>query len=131
MSAHTSHYQISGSFAVAKDALVEIASRLRTRCLHDANTRGELSSVRPLPGFSPGGHLRNVGFSHSSPILAGGLGRYEHSQVSICSSICLDHGSSLTRSLVCMFWLQHVVLIVGEFHLLSCRTKIEDCIPFP
>ncbi|KAI3462534.1 hypothetical protein Pfo_019197 [Paulownia fortunei] len=75
--------QISGSFGVAKDALVEIASRLRTRCLRDANTRGEPASVRPLPGFGPARNLHGGDLPLSSTIVPGSLGRYEHLQGSV------------------------------------------------
>ncbi|KAK6152884.1 hypothetical protein DH2020_012523 [Rehmannia glutinosa] len=75
--------QISGSFGIARDALVEIASRLRTRCLRDENTRGEPASVRPLPGFGPAGNLRGGGLPVSSNIVPGSLGRYEHLQDSV------------------------------------------------
>ncbi|KAL0423978.1 UNVERIFIED_CONTAM: KH domain-containing protein HEN4 [Sesamum radiatum] len=67
--------QISGSFGVAKDALLEIASRLRTRCLRDANTRVEPGPVRPFPG-----NLRGGGLPLSSTIGAGSSRRYEHLQ---------------------------------------------------
>ncbi|KAL0395957.1 UNVERIFIED_CONTAM: KH domain-containing protein HEN4 [Sesamum calycinum] len=72
--------QISGSFGVAKDALLEIASRLRTRCLRDANTRVEPGPVRPFPGFNPAGNLRGGGLPLSSTIGAGSSRRYEHLQ---------------------------------------------------
>ncbi|KAK4426659.1 KH domain-containing protein HEN4 [Sesamum alatum] len=72
--------QISGSFGVAKDALLEIASRLRTRCLRDANTMGEPAPVRPLPGFNPAGNLRSGGLPLSSTVGAGSSRRYEHLQ---------------------------------------------------
>lgn len=44
--------QVSGSFAVAKDALAEIASRLRLRCLRTPNT-AQPAPDEPIPGFSP------------------------------------------------------------------------------
>ncbi|KAL6587910.1 hypothetical protein OROMI_000888 [Orobanche minor] len=72
--------QISGSFAIVKDALIEIASRLRTRCLRDADIRGEPTSVRPLPGFSPAGGLGGDGLPVPSTILPGSLRRFEHFQ---------------------------------------------------
>ncbi|KAL0462045.1 UNVERIFIED_CONTAM: KH domain-containing protein HEN4 [Sesamum latifolium] len=75
--------QISGSFGVAKDALLEIASRLRTRCLRDANTRVEPGPVRPFPGFNPAGNLRGGGLPLSSTIGAGSSRRYEHLQGSV------------------------------------------------
>ncbi|XP_057809585.1 RNA-binding KH domain-containing protein RCF3-like [Salvia miltiorrhiza] len=75
--------QISGSFGIAKDALVEIASRLRTRCLRDVNARGETASVRPLPGFGPPDNFRGAGLPLSSTTIAGSSGRYEHIQDSV------------------------------------------------
>ncbi|XP_021763554.1 KH domain-containing protein At4g18375-like [Chenopodium quinoa] len=53
--------QVSGSFAVAKDALAEIASRLRARCLRDATVTAEPAPPRPRPvhGYGPtGGYPR-------------------------------------------------------------------------
>lgn len=63
--------QISGNFGVVKDALAEIASRLRTRCLRDANAKGEPAPTRVVSGSVPLG-----------PPPAGGMGadsfsRYE------------------------------------------------------
>ncbi|XP_022759238.1 KH domain-containing protein At4g18375-like [Durio zibethinus] len=45
--------QISGNFGVAKDALAEIASRLRVRTLRDVNAGAEPASVGPVHGFGP------------------------------------------------------------------------------
>ncbi|XWS75458.1 hypothetical protein CRYUN_Cryun01aG0090100 [Craigia yunnanensis] len=45
--------QISGNFGVAKDALAEIASRLRVRTLRDVNGGAEPAPVGPVHGFSP------------------------------------------------------------------------------
>ncbi|KAK6927950.1 K Homology domain, type 1 [Dillenia turbinata] len=42
--------QISGNYGVAKDALGEIASRLRARFLRDANAGGEHAPVGPMHG---------------------------------------------------------------------------------
>lgn len=55
--------QISGNFAVAKDALAEISSRLRARCLRDAKVVGEPAPVRPHTGY---GHPGKV---HGGPPL--------------------------------------------------------------
>lgn len=49
--------QISGSFAVAKGVLGEIASRLRERCLRDAKGGAEPGPVGPGSGFGPPGNL--------------------------------------------------------------------------
>ncbi|KAG8384080.1 hypothetical protein BUALT_Bualt04G0080800 [Buddleja alternifolia] len=70
--------QITGSFGVAEDALVEITSRLRTRCLRDANSKDELAPVRPLPRFGPMGNLRGGGLPPPSVVGAGSSRRYEH-----------------------------------------------------
>lgn len=75
--------QISGSFGIAKDALVEITSRLRTRCLRDANTRVETASVRPLPGFGLPENLRGGGLPLSSTTIVRSSGRYENIQDSV------------------------------------------------
>ncbi|KAL8531985.1 hypothetical protein ACS0TY_008550 [Phlomoides rotata] len=76
--------QISGSLGVAKDALLEIASRLRTRCLRDGHPRGEPASVRPLQGFGHTGNFRDSGLPISrSNIVPGSSGRYEHIQGSV------------------------------------------------
>lgn len=45
--------QISGNFTVAKDALVEIASRLRVRTLPDANAGAEPGPAQSLSGRGP------------------------------------------------------------------------------
>ncbi|KAK6266534.1 hypothetical protein QUC31_017371 [Theobroma cacao] len=45
--------QISGNFGVAKDALAEIASRLRVRTLRDVNAGAETAPVGPVSGFGP------------------------------------------------------------------------------
>ena len=66
--------QISGNFGVSKDALTEIASRLRVRTLRDSNTGAEHTPLGPAQGFGParglpgGGHSLpgSVGFGHSS-----------------------------------------------------------------
>lgn len=70
--------QISGSPVIAKDALAEIATRLRTRCLRDANAKGESAPTRPVSGFVPGGNLPSGGLPPSGAMGGGSLGRYEH-----------------------------------------------------
>lgn len=52
--------QISGNFAVAKDALAEISSRLRARCLRDAKVSGEPAPIRPNTGYGHPGKLHGV-----------------------------------------------------------------------
>ncbi|KAL3813249.1 hypothetical protein ACJIZ3_014517 [Penstemon smallii] len=69
--------QISGSFGVAKDALGEISSRLRTRFLRDVNSKGEPAPDRPLPEFGPARHLNAGGLHPSNAYAAGSSGRYE------------------------------------------------------
>ncbi|XP_057462363.1 KH domain-containing protein HEN4-like [Actinidia eriantha] len=69
--------QISGSFGVAKDALAEIASRLRARCLRDANGGAEPAPVRPVKGFGHAGSLPGRGSYPSGPIRAGSFSGYE------------------------------------------------------
>ncbi|CAN4116810.1 unnamed protein product [Withania somnifera] len=70
--------QISGSIGVAKDVLVEISSRLRERCLRDANSKVESTPVRPLPGFVPSEDFRSGDPHRSSVMGAGSSRRYEH-----------------------------------------------------
>ncbi|GFY82872.1 RNA-binding KH domain-containing protein [Actinidia rufa] len=69
--------QISGNFGVAKDALAEIASRLRARCLRDANGGAEPAPVRPVKGFGHAGSLPGRGSYPSGPIRAGSSSGYE------------------------------------------------------
>ncbi|KAK4366338.1 hypothetical protein RND71_014218 [Anisodus tanguticus] len=69
--------QISGSIGVAKDALVEISSRLRERCLKDGNSKVEPAPVRPLLGFVPSEDFRS-GDPRRSGVSAGSSRRYEH-----------------------------------------------------
>ncbi|KAL9261504.1 KH domain-containing protein [Drosera capensis] len=48
---------VSGSFPVVKDALVEVASRLRTRILRNANAGEEPGLEPPVPGYAhPAGY---------------------------------------------------------------------------
>ena len=69
--------QISGNFGVAKDALAEIASRLRARCLRDANGGAEPAPVRPVKGFGHAGSLPGRGSHPSGSIRAGSSSGYE------------------------------------------------------
>ena len=69
--------QISGNFGVAKDALAEIASRLRARCLRDASGGAEPAPVRPVKGFGHAGSLPGRGSYPSDPIRAGSSSGYE------------------------------------------------------
>ncbi|PSS33600.1 KH domain-containing protein [Actinidia chinensis var. chinensis] len=69
--------QISGNFGVAKDALAEIASRLRARCLRDASGGAEPAPVRPVKGFGHAGSLPGRGSNPSDPIRAGSSSGYE------------------------------------------------------
>lgn len=68
--------QISGSIGVAKDALTEILSRLRTRYLRDPSLKSEPAPPRPVPRFLPAERSR-LGTAPSVAIGAGTLGRYE------------------------------------------------------
>lgn len=49
--------QISGNYGVAKDALAEIASRFRARCLRDTKAGTEPAPIGPGPGFGPRGNI--------------------------------------------------------------------------
>ncbi|XP_057965319.1 KH domain-containing protein At4g18375-like [Malania oleifera] len=69
--------QISGNFGVAKDALAEIASRLRTRCLRDANAGVEPPPVGPVQGFGPPGSIPGGGPPPPTAIGPGSSGGYE------------------------------------------------------
>ncbi|XP_019249279.1 PREDICTED: KH domain-containing protein HEN4-like isoform X2 [Nicotiana attenuata] len=73
--------QISGSFGVAKDALVEIASRLRTRSLRDVNSKAESGPVRRLSGFGPSEDFRSGDPQRSGVMEAGSSRRYDHLKV--------------------------------------------------
>lgn len=72
--------QISGNFGVAKDALAEIASRLRIRCLRDANGGVEPAPVGPVPGFGHPGKLPGGLPSSSGALGAGSSGGFELSK---------------------------------------------------
>ncbi|XP_057522230.1 KH domain-containing protein At4g18375-like [Amaranthus tricolor] len=70
--------QVSGSFAVAKDALAEIASRLRARCLRDAGIAAEptLPPPRSVQGYGPPGDFHRGGLPAPGPVGMGSLGSY-------------------------------------------------------
>ncbi|KAK9700178.1 hypothetical protein RND81_08G221600 [Saponaria officinalis] len=53
--------QVSGSFAVAKDALGEIACRLRERCLRDGGVDAEPALPKPVQGYGPTGSFSRGG----------------------------------------------------------------------
>ncbi|KAH9739370.1 KH domain containing protein expressed [Citrus sinensis] len=69
--------QISGNFGVAKDALTEIASRLRARTLRDANVGAEPAPVGPVQLVGVAGGLPSRGPLPSGPVGAGISGGYE------------------------------------------------------
>ncbi|GAY43915.1 hypothetical protein CUMW_078220 [Citrus unshiu] len=69
--------QISGNFGVAKDALTEIASRLRARTLRDANVGAEPAPVGPVQLVGAAGGLPSRGPLPSGPVGAGISGGYE------------------------------------------------------
>lgn len=69
--------QVSGNFGVAKDALAEIASRLRVRTLRDANAAAESAPVGPSQGLRPGGSIPGGGLPQSGTMGAGSSGRYD------------------------------------------------------
>ncbi|THG21199.1 hypothetical protein TEA_021434 [Camellia sinensis var. sinensis] len=72
--------QISGNFGVAKDALAEVASRLRARCLRDANAGAEPATVGPVKGFGPAGSLPGGGPRPSGPVRPGSSSGFEFAQ---------------------------------------------------
>lgn len=89
-------YQISGSFGVAKDALAEISSRLRKRCLLDSNSQGELVPVTSIPEFGRAGNSHGGSFYPSPAIIRGSSGRYEPLKVSsVCQSFMIMNRVSL------------------------------------
>ncbi|XP_061947962.1 RNA-binding KH domain-containing protein RCF3-like [Populus nigra] len=69
--------QISGNYGVAKDALAEIASRLRARTLRDANAGTEPGPAGPVPGFGPARNLPGRGPQPSGMMAASSSGGYE------------------------------------------------------
>ncbi|XP_052195733.1 KH domain-containing protein HEN4-like isoform X2 [Diospyros lotus] len=88
--------QISGNFGVAKDALAEIASRLRTRYLRDANAVVDPAPAGPLRGYGPAGSFPGGGPHPPGPVRAGspsgyefakgGIREYEHSSYPVTPS---------------------------------------------
>lgn len=70
--------QVSGSFAVAKDALAEIASRLRARCLRDASAVAEPAPPppRPVQGYGSTGGFSRGGPHGPGPVGMGSSGSY-------------------------------------------------------
>ncbi|CAK9150701.1 unnamed protein product [Ilex paraguariensis] len=77
--------QISGNFGVAKDALAEVASRLRTRFLRDANAGAEPGPVGPVPRFPRFGHSGNL--SGAGPPPPAGSGGYEMLKVYLTKAL--------------------------------------------
>ncbi|KAA8530567.1 hypothetical protein F0562_005276 [Nyssa sinensis] len=73
--------QISGNLSVARDALAEIASRLRARCLQGANAGLEPPSVGPVHGFGATGNLPGGGPHPPGSIGAGSSIGYELSKI--------------------------------------------------
>uniref|UniRef100_A0A2N9GQ21 Reverse transcriptase domain-containing protein n=1 Tax=Fagus sylvatica TaxID=28930 RepID=A0A2N9GQ21_FAGSY len=69
--------QVSGNFGVAKDALAEIASRLRVRTVRDANAAAETASVGPAQGLRPTGSIPGGGLPPSGTMGASSSGRYD------------------------------------------------------
>ncbi|GMY24403.1 KH domain-containing protein At4g18375-like isoform X1 [Fagus crenata] len=69
--------QVSGNFGVAKDALAEIASRLRVRTVRDANAAAETASVGPAQGLCPTGSIPGGGLPPSGTMGASSSGRYD------------------------------------------------------
>jgi hypothetical protein len=80
--------QVSGNFGVAKDALAEIASRLRVRTLRDANAGAESAPVGPARGFGSAGSMPGGGFPPSGPMGAGSSGRYDPLKVPFYLLLC-------------------------------------------
>lgn len=77
-------FQVSGNFGVAKDALAEIASRLRVRTLRDANAAAEATPVGPVRRL-PAGGMPGGGLPPSGAMGAGSSGRYDPLQVPFLS----------------------------------------------
>lgn len=79
---------MSGSFAVAKDALAEIASRLRARCLRDAGIAAEptLPPPRSVQGYGPPGDFHRGGLPAPGPVGMGSLGSYNSVEVNTLQS---------------------------------------------
>lgn len=70
-------FQVSGIFGVAKDALAEIASRLRVRTLRDANSGAETAPVGPAQRFGRSGSIPSIGIPPSGTMGSGGSSRYD------------------------------------------------------
>ncbi|XP_031108956.1 KH domain-containing protein At4g18375-like isoform X1 [Ipomoea triloba] len=70
--------QISGTFGVAKDALTEIASRLRTRSLRDSNAKVEPAPLRMAPGFGPPGDFPVVSLPPHGGLGTGSSSRFDY-----------------------------------------------------
>ncbi|KAL2896126.1 KH domain-containing protein HEN4 [Bienertia sinuspersici] len=70
--------QVSGSFAVAKDALAEIASRLRARTLRDGSAAAEPvpPPPRPVQGYGPTGGFPRGPPPVPGPVEMGSSGSY-------------------------------------------------------
>lgn len=85
-------FQISGNFGVAKDALAEIASRLRVRTLRDATAGAETAPVGPAQRYGRGGSMSSRGLPPSGTMGAGNSGRYDplmvHFLLCILEVIC-------------------------------------------
>lgn len=75
--------QISGNFGVAKDALAEIASRLRARTLRDVNGDTEAAPVGPAHGFGPARSMPD-GPLPAAAVGPGHSGGYEPFRVYFC-----------------------------------------------
>ncbi|KAG6659792.1 hypothetical protein CIPAW_03G061000 [Carya illinoinensis] len=69
--------QVSGNFGVAKDALAEIASRLRVRTLRDATAGAETAPVGPAQRYGHAGNMPSRGLPPSGTMGAGNSGRYD------------------------------------------------------
>ncbi|KAL8123874.1 hypothetical protein AgCh_011754 [Apium graveolens] len=78
--------QISGNFSVAKDALTEISSRLRARCLRDAKVVGEPAPISPNAGYGYPGKLHGGLPPGSSSRGFDSPSAYNHFKVHIYSS---------------------------------------------
>lgn len=81
-------FKISGNFAVAKDALAEITSRLRMRTLRDTNAGEEHAPVGPPLRFGPPGSVPVRRMPPPlSAVRAGSSGRYDHLKVTSPNSL--------------------------------------------
>ncbi|CAK9186008.1 unnamed protein product [Ilex paraguariensis] len=89
---------ISGNFGVAKDALAEVASRLRTRFLRDANAGAEPGPVGPVPRFPRFGHSGNL--SGAGPPPPAGSGGYEMLKVYLTKALYIRVRRSMFRFVI-------------------------------